>query len=998
MRIINIVPFAVSALALFSCTPDEIKSPSLPDTEGMLMVRPRLSDMQVSTKAALDQPVYAYMGEELAAGNVYPNAAVMTDGDIYYYQLSRLCRDVVFSNVSASDGNSVQFISREDGSLAIELYDQSSAEIGNDILFGSLGGITAGTSGQEPYSLELSRVSSEITSRLEFLDQDGNPLQDDIITGANITYEGLGTAVEVQSDYTVYVSGSAPLSDYFYNDGEKWTTDSRKIIPGAAVNTCTIEIFMLDGTSRTYQTRLNRLLGSNRSYIVTFRFTKANSSATFELEDLQTAEYNFGAYDVVTDGLFDVREYWYLGSAEGTEISIPVNLNMPYDWDYVQTDGGEWFYTERDGNNIIVRSYYSNDNETRTGTVRITASNGDFKDIYFSQINNSKQTVFITKQSTSHADLKVEGSNIEVDTGNGFQSCESGIISMTSSVPAGTVVTIQADAITSLGCQSYLFSDMEFYNCVSLMDLDLTLTDSPDLSALPSLRSVNLRNSESTDIVFAEDQGVANVIVNNCDNMTALDLTNIAGSLTGLLIRSCDKLESFTVYDSGFTGEKQLKTVRLQDNYSLPGVTFYQYTGLRDLYILNCSQISSLNLSGCTSLKSVNLDGVNALEFLNLSSCSVLDNMRLADCPNLVTVMTDNTYALRSITFGYNTGIGGTLDLSGRTSLREIILEGYFHCDDLNLSGCTDLRRIGSTENADFRCTHLDISGCTSLSALDVDFEWNSEGSLDAENTNLSSLRLDGLSFLVDFSTMPSLNDLYMNSSYTDLELDLSMCWNLKSFEFEASYSDVLKSMTLPQSLEEIRLDGNGGYSLTGSLDFSQFQMLRSLDVNSFNSIESVSCVNLPVLERLDISYCNNISEIDVTGCTSLLDCQLLYCNSVTSIYLDNCQNLSNFNSGMSNSELLPALENISMFGCSSMKHLNLGYSKLTSLDVSGCPELEYLDIGRNEFSAEALDTLFGSLPDRNMSTSSGTVIISGNPGEYSCTRSIALGKMWMIE
>ena len=57
MRIINIVPFAVSALALFSCTPDEIKSPSLSDTEGMLMVRPRLSDMQVSTKAALDQPV-----------------------------------------------------------------------------------------------------------------------------------------------------------------------------------------------------------------------------------------------------------------------------------------------------------------------------------------------------------------------------------------------------------------------------------------------------------------------------------------------------------------------------------------------------------------------------------------------------------------------------------------------------------------------------------------------------------------------------------------------------------------------------------------------------------------------------------------------------------------------------------------------------------------------------------------------------------------------------
>ena len=75
------------------------------------------------------------------------------------------------------------------------------------------------------------------------------------------------------------------------------------------------------------------------------------------------------------------------------------------------------------------------------------------------------------------------------------------------------------------------------------------------------------------------------------------------------------------------------------------------------------------------------------------------------------------------------------------------------------------------------------------------------------------------------------------------------------------------------------------------------------------------------------------------------------------------------------------------------LEKLLISMSPLTGLDLSKNSALTYVDVKANQFSAEALNELFGSLHGNG-----GTINIAYNPGTDDCNKSIAEKKGWKVE
>ena len=998
MKTINILTFAAAAAVLASCSTQEFSSPGN-GMDGMLMVRPTLSEMEIISKAGVGQAIYAYPQDEMLSGTINPISHTLSQGDIYYYKVPQECQNVMFSNINGSDAQSVMFSTREDGTLVLELKDQTWAGMSTDILFGTALGITAGN--ESAYDVPLDRLSSIITSKLIFTDFEGNQMTDDSVEAAEVSYGGFSTTLSFDPGSNSWTaSGSASLFGGFSLIDNVLTTESFNIIPGTDVNTCTVTLHMADGSSTAYETTLDRVLDFNRSYTVTFRLKKANGTASFTLEEPYVYEQSFNASYTYQGGLFQVQDYWYTASAAGASVNIPVTMSIPYEWDFSIIKGGDWFSVSRTGNDLTVTALSDNESETRVGILRLTSANGDTHDICISQMNKSKQIISFIKDNTySDTQIYVTGDNIEIDCGNGMEPYNAGTIELDYGISQGTTITIQGDAISEFGCQERMLSTLNFSNCVSLMSLDATTSDGIlDVSALTALKSLTVRESNINSLQFAPGQDITDVSIFNCDLISSLLLDDIAGSLKELAVSDCDALATYSIYPSGYSGEKVLESVEFRNNTGLTGASFYQFGGLKDLYINNCYNITSLNLSECVSLEALRLNSESRLSFINLSNCYSLKDIRFEYCNSISTIMTDGADAIETVTFGYNVGIDGTLDLSGKTSLKQIILEsGNVECKVLDLSGCTSLEKIVNSDDYYISTENCNITGCTLLDKLNISFSSTTSQDLSVENSGLASLTIHNLNFSFDFTSVPELQELKLQNTRASIDLDLTACSSLKTFEFGAYNSSSLKSLLLPYSLEQIYLSGSGAQNISGTLDFSMFQSLSILEINSFNSIEAVSAAGCPELTYLTVRNCNTaLRSINATGCAKLESCNVYSNSTLETILLDNCTSLKTFNSE-NQSANLTSLKNVSLTGCSALTGFYARNSGLEAADFSQCTSISEIDIRNNMMTAEGLDSTFGLLPDRNSQTQAGNILIYGNPGANSCNTSIALNKYWQV-
>ena len=1043
--------------ALAACSTQELESPANLQN-GMLMVRPIMPEVEIETKADLPT-IYAFIPEELNAGTVNPVLPKINSGNTYYYNLEGVGSDVVFSNQDLSYAVSPRY---DENGFSLVKTDQYSADLGTELLFGVATGIQTGNT--EPYEVRLNRFSSSVQFKFMAYDTDGNELPAETFQYADATLGGFATELRFGSDITTSAPapyGNTSIAESAALQDGQWLSTPRNVIPGTEQMDYDVNITLSDGTSGNFKGSLGRTLEANHSYIITFRMKKANGSASFTLEEPEIYENDYTLYPS-EQKMFRVKSSYAVGKDEGSTVSFHVSTEMPYGWSYELMEGSEYFTVTRDNDELTVTALSTNEAESRTGLIMLRTTEGHEQPVYISQMNGSRQVIYLTKHDNKRTEFTITGSNIEIDYGGGFIPYDDGgNIQLSSDKFAnGTTATITADWVSSfIQIDGYKYS-YQFENCVTLTELTANIYDSSfDFSNLPALKTLVLDDSDLTEIIFSEGQGIENLSLRN-GKFTALNLNNIAGSLKKLDCDSNTSLASLEIYPSDYTGERLIEYLNLRRTI-MDGLNCSQFTALKDLDIDYCDRLTSINLTGCSSLTNIAIGHTGTDCFVNINNCSSLKELTILEGANINRISHSGT-DIETISNNGNSFIAD-FDFSNEVSLKEIRINAGITATNFNISNCPNLKLKHDFNNNSsghsIVADYMDISECTALDTLVCQIKYS------CENTNASNLKYLELTtgtqasegvFNYNFSQHPALEHLeisgHMGWRYDTHPVDLSVCSMLKYFR---SYQTYVNQLILPQSIEklvvqwehylesfdisgytnlkefifddvgfgdhDLRLSGCSALqsadiqrSAIKSIDFTGCQSLidcKILDARGTSSITLDGCSNLL---NCSISSASNITSLDFSSCTSLKTCEvsdnsLLYSVNLANLtYLEtadifNNQNLNNIN--LANCHSLkcfnsydsanPTLESIDLSGCSAIEEFRATEGRLTSLDFSASDRLSFVNVKGNLMEADGLDAMLNSLCDRSFEANTGQIYISGNPGENECNKNIALDKNW---
>ncbi len=1040
-------------LCLVSCSEEEL-CPSGNTGDGMLKIRPQLSGMEVVSKAEAGRTFYAYTMEDLAAGILQPYARHLTQGEIIYYKIPKESHGVFFSNMDSRIAGNVSLSVSEEGSLVFGLTDPELAAIPSDILFGMLDNITVGN--QEVYDVPVRRISSQLVTRFMVADPEGDAMTDGTLETVKVTYGGFSSSFAVNQDGTFSESGNAGLvAELRKDDAGIWTSEQVNVIPGNSVNPCSVLLSFSDGTEQTFETNLGRILESNRSYTVTLRLTKDNGSAVFTLEEPELYENSYSIYPS-EQKIFDVNCAYTVGKNAGNYIGFEVRTLLPYSWSYELTDGQEYFTVSREDDHLTVTALSENVAGSRTGTIVLRTEKGHEQTVRISQLNGSKQVIYVTKHNSVTTEFNIVGTNIEIDYGSGPIPYDNGgnIRLSGSEFPTETTTTITADSIISfedLDDPDYKYS-YRFENCISLTDLSVDMYDeSFDFSVLPALKNLNADESALTDMTFSEGQGIESLSLLDCD-LTSLDVSSMAGTLKRLDCGDNRNLASLVIYPADYSGERPMEYLKLHDT-AMTGLNCSSYTNLRFLNVERCYSMESVNLNGCSSMQELDISN-NSLTFLNISNCSSLKSLSF-DAVSINTIVRTGADAIETIRCG---GTIRDFNFSNLVSLKEI--RGEFKCSVFNVSNCPNLSHIepGYGISGINGSLSVDISNCTSLDYV----RFNGLKTWKVDNTpnlkRLDILRSGAEVCSYDFSKHPGLEYLQLYNIDIDesqFNLDLSACTNMKTVVIDQVG---LSSIALPKSVENLDF-GDWTKSNLTELNLGGYTNLKSVDIHAYLdypapvSIILSDCTALVSVDlsgrgmaSVDLSGCTSLAEcsldgvgegltsVDLSGCTAPMhlnvgrtllseldlsgtgvkECEIASNKNLTSVTFSGCGNLESctvsenailgtldFSSCQSLKTIdagngsNPIIESVGLSGCSSLEEFTLSGARLTGLELSDCTSLEYLDVKDNLMQAYGLNAMFRTMYDRSSEPVTGSLFVSGNPGESDCDRTIVLNKNW---
>lgn len=220
-------------------------------------------------------------------------------------------------------------------------------------------------------------------------------------------------------------------------------------------------------------------------------------------------------------------------------------------------------------------------------------------------------------------------------------------------------------------------------------------------------------------------------------------------------------------------------------------------------------------------------------------------------------------------------------------------------------------------------------------------------------------------------------------------------------------------------------LDFSETSNIQGDLTIGLCPNLESLMVLGNSSMNSLTLgTNCPNLESLLIMWCDNLETIDVSQCSKLISYSIIFCPKVAS-NIDLSKNtelagLSISSTQISSIDLTKNTKLVQLEFYGNKKVTSLDLSKniklksailsnnaLKTLEVAENTTLKLLDCSNNLMDAEGLNALFKSLPklDRDPLAEAGgapedfhkgTLYIGGNPGEYSCDKSL-MNNTWRI-
>ena len=174
---------------------------------------------------------------------------------------------------------------------------------------------------------------------------------------------------------------------------------------------------------------------------------------------------------------------------------------------------------------------------------------------------------------------------------------------------------------------------------------------------------------------------------------------------------------------------------------------------------------------------------------------------------------------------------------------------------------------------------------------------------------------------------------------------------------------------------------------------------ISSLDVSKNTELQSLSCADnnlssLDVSKNTELTYLScsgdKLTTLDVSKNTKLTELSCSYSRLST---LDVSKNtaLTSLYCSDNNLSALDLSHN------TELRYLYCSENNLSALDLSKNTVLEYADCAYNNLNEAALNALFGTLHENQISRWSKYMYIYGNPGAGTCDRTIAEAKGWDI-
>lgn len=457
----------------------------------------------------------------------------------------------------------------------------------------------------------------------------------------------------------------------------------------------------------------------------------------------------------------------------------------------------------------------------------------------------------------------------------------------------------------------------------------------------------------------------------------------------------------------------------------LQGTTMKIYAPEATSFGIANASVAQINVSNMPKLKSLACSR-NAITELDLSKNEALEQLTCNNNP-LIYLNLGEAKALKNLYCGY-TQIK-SLDFTNCKNLKYLDVENN-RLKELNLTGCENLETINAPYND---LTEIDLSKSPKLTTFYADK--NQLKHLDlSNNVILEKLSVEKNQLeTLDVKDLKELVYLYCDNN------------NLKELNVTSEYIKVLQahenqissfSLGNAPCLNVLSLNKN---QLT-SVDLSSCPVLQQLWLND-NKITSVTypesklpkCTTFNVsnnlLEDIDFSVVPNATEIaasdnKLTGEVDLSSCSAVEKffgsdNEIESIkFSDNSgittlivsnNKLKSLNVTSENLYWLEANNNelagVNVSASTNLFMISLNNNKINSLNLSGKTSVFSVSLKNNTFESNALDRLYGQLPDITGSTISpdydswaARVFVEGNPGAEAADYTILTNKGWRVD
>lgn len=358
------------------------------------------------------------------------------------------------------------------------------------------------------------------------------------------------------------------------------------------------------------------------------------------------------------------------------------------------------------------------------------------------------------------------------------------------------------------------------------------------LEHLPEFRCVDVSKNESLKTLWLNNDYLEEVKLAGADNLEKI------------------WIESPMLSDMDVSRNAHMKDIRL-DNPKLKSLDVSQNKELQRLWLLECSELASLNLDGAVALDNllVNSDQLTALDLGSNKALTRLDvtgnkiaNLDLTKNTKLTDLSVESK-AIKKLNLKKNTKLTllgiyckqlSSLDLSKNKNLTRLFINSS-QMKSVDLSGQKKLDYLG-----------IGLKKLKSLDALKL-----------SSKETLTGMRISDLAWkTIDLSKFPKLRDVYLRNNHALTKVELSKNTLLKTLKIDGSSK--LTKLDLSKNVRLKELEIHGSPMLT-KLDLRKNKRLFDVNVSG-NGLKAIYLsASKPDLTYFDCRD-NKLTSVDLSN------------------------------------------------------------------------------------------------------------------------------------